>query len=101
MTCPRCQQDNPSHAKFCLECGAPLKAAGDSRQPAASYGDLLEQQAATSEIPRVISTSPAARTIHGQEQQIRAGRIRERGGASHRCEQGGAQARTLMMQNAS
>ncbi len=24
MTCPRCQQDNPAHARFCLGCGAPL-----------------------------------------------------------------------------
>jgi len=22
MKCPRCQQDNPPQAKFCLECGA-------------------------------------------------------------------------------
>jgi len=26
MACPRCQEDNPSRAKFCLECGAPLGA---------------------------------------------------------------------------
>jgi class 3 adenylate cyclase/tetratricopeptide (TPR) repeat protein len=24
MTCPRCQQDNPTHARFCLGCGARL-----------------------------------------------------------------------------
>ena len=24
MNCPRCQHDNPSNAKFCLECGARL-----------------------------------------------------------------------------
>jgi class 3 adenylate cyclase/tetratricopeptide (TPR) repeat protein len=24
MTCPRCQQENPIHARFCLGCGAPL-----------------------------------------------------------------------------
>ena len=24
MTCPLCQQDNPSHARFCLGCGARL-----------------------------------------------------------------------------
>ena len=24
MKCPRCQQDNPPHAKFCLECATPL-----------------------------------------------------------------------------
>ena len=27
MQCPRCQQDYPSHAKFCLECGAPVERA--------------------------------------------------------------------------
>ena len=26
MTCPRCRTANPQEAKFCLECGAPLKA---------------------------------------------------------------------------
>ena len=25
MKCPRCQQDHPPHAKFCLECGTPLR----------------------------------------------------------------------------
>ena len=24
MTCPRCKQENPSHARFCLSCGARL-----------------------------------------------------------------------------
>ena len=23
MQCPRCQQENPPQAKFCLECGTP------------------------------------------------------------------------------
>jgi class 3 adenylate cyclase len=27
MTCPRCQQDNPTHARFCLGCGARLSLA--------------------------------------------------------------------------
>ncbi len=26
MKCPRCQQDNPPQAKFCLECATPLVA---------------------------------------------------------------------------
>jgi hypothetical protein len=65
MQCPRCQQDNPSHAKFCLECGTPLRRTDASSAPRASYADVerdltesLDQQTATSEILRVISTSP-------------------------------------------
>src|SRR5262245_33066842 len=27
MRCPRCQHENPAHAKFCLECGARFAAA--------------------------------------------------------------------------
>ena len=40
MTCPRCQQDNPSHAKFCLECGTPLRRTDASSPPRASYVDV-------------------------------------------------------------
>src|SRR5215510_999543 len=59
MKCPRCQHENPvPDAQFCPRCGAPLKHVGDGHQPAASYSDLLEQQAATGEILRVISQSP-------------------------------------------
>src|SRR5262245_39445826 len=62
MKCPRCEQESPPHAKFCLECGTPFQQSGRA-QP--SYADLqrsltesLEQQTATSEILRVISSSP-------------------------------------------
>jgi signal transduction histidine kinase len=60
MRCPRCQHENSSRAKFCEECGTPLGRSNES----GSYADLeralseaLEQQAATAEILRVISSS--------------------------------------------
>src|SRR5215510_5761218 len=68
MKCPRCQQDNPPEAKFCLRCGVPV----DGSVPTASYAELCadndrlrrsleeasERQTATSEILQVISQSP-------------------------------------------
>src|SRR5215831_17519895 len=67
MKCPRCQQDNPAHAKSCLECGAPV-----IEEAPRSYAELKdeirglrhrlteasEQKTATSEILQVISRSP-------------------------------------------
>src|SRR5215470_17872956 len=65
MTCPRCQHENRAPAKFCEECGAPLGWRGESAQATLSDADLqrslteaLEQQAATSEILSLISSSP-------------------------------------------
>src|SRR5215831_15643286 len=70
MMCPRCQQDNPSHAKFCLACGGPLGAAvvadpsyaqlqAENEELRRSRDTAIEQQTATSEILRVISGAPA------------------------------------------
>jgi hypothetical protein len=39
MKCPRCQQENPSQAKFCLECATPLAlrcSNGGTQLPAAA-----------------------------------------------------------------
>ena len=65
MKCPRCQQENPKGQQFCGDCGTPLQPVGGSNQPAPSYAALqrslteaLEQQTATSEMLRVISSSP-------------------------------------------
>ena len=41
MTCARCQTENPSQAKFCLECGSPLATrcanCGSQLPPAAKF----------------------------------------------------------------
>jgi signal transduction histidine kinase len=71
MQCPRCQHENPTRQKLCGECGTPLRRTDASGAPGASHADLQrevehlagalseahEQQTATSEILRVISSS--------------------------------------------
>ena len=40
MQCPRCQHDNRPQAKFCEECGRPLRRTNASGSPGASHADL-------------------------------------------------------------
>src|SRR5262245_34995011 len=66
VKCLRCHQDNPSHAKFCLECGtslhsgtmSPADGRNEIERLRQSLNDALEQQTATGEILRVIANSP-------------------------------------------
>jgi len=51
MQCAHCQQDNSSYAKFCFECGTPVKRTNESSRQEVPYGELrstltesLEQQ---------------------------------------------------------
>jgi len=81
MQCPRCQHENRPDAKFCDECGTPLKHSSASTQPAPSYADVqsslaesLTQQTATSEILGVISRSQT--DVHPVFETIAANALR-------------------------
>jgi two-component system, NtrC family, sensor kinase len=61
---PGCQHENPSGQKFCGECGTPLTAnpsgplAPSTAEITNALSEALERETATSEILRVISSSP-------------------------------------------
>jgi len=71
MPCPGCRDENPQHAKFCLECGRPSKGTDKSGPPVLSYADL---QHALSEALGQIQTRDRE-LVEAQEQQTALGAV--------------------------
>src|SRR5262245_54604363 len=61
MKCPRCQQDNPPYAKFCLECATPLslRCSNCSTDLPASAKFCLECAHPVSAVPAARLRSPS------------------------------------------
>jgi class 3 adenylate cyclase len=59
MQCPRCQHENPQHAKFCLECGEPVAQQIQTRSPESYTPKHLAEK---------ILTSKAA--LEGERKQV-------------------------------
>ena len=84
MQCPRCQQDNPSQAQFCLKCGTALQRPSRGVQPEPTYADVrrslaeaLARESATEEILRLIRSSPTDLTPVLESVALNAARLCE------------------------
>ncbi len=66
MTCPRCQQENPPQAKFCLECAAPLAprcpGCGTPLPPAAKFCFECARPVSTMSVTQPRFASPESYT---------------------------------------
>ncbi len=80
MKCPRCQQDNSSDADFCRKRGMPVTGGPSYAELQHALTAALDQQTATSEILRVISSASAA--PEDDDPHFRSRHLRE---STHRC----------------
>ena len=48
FVCPRCAESNPEHARFCLNCGAPLAGVGSEERKLVTvlFSDLVASRSA-------------------------------------------------------